>query len=80
MTQIIQGPWKKDHHTEHQEMFNSLITLLSDLDNSMNSTINPGAVVPRDENGVIQWDQISVAFLIQWSMLNASKIGHKHGE
>jgi hypothetical protein len=78
---IIKGKWPEPSHQEkHQRLFDNLIVLLSDLDNSMNPEVNHGAVIPRDEKGNVQWDQVSVKFLIQWSMLNAAKIGHEHSK
>ena len=75
----VQGPWKeKNHLDEHKEMFDGLVRLLSDLDDSMNPQVNLDAVIPRNENGVVEWGKISVEFLLQWSLLNSSKLGHKH--
>lgn len=72
---IIKGPWseqKPTHEKAHQNWFDNLIGLLADLEHA-------DTELPRDDNGTIRWDQISIAFLIQWSMLNTRKITHKHG-
>lgn len=78
---IIKGPWEAPSHLrEHQAMFDSLIKLLSDLDNSSNPEVNPGSILPRKDDGNVQWEGISVGFLIQWAMLNSTKVSHKHLE
>ena len=73
---IIKGPWKvipEDHPDKHKRWFNNLIELLSDLDNAVFE-------LPRDAMGNIEWDKISVGFLVQWTTANTTKITHKHGE
>jgi hypothetical protein len=78
---IIKGLWKAPNHLrEHQVMFDSLIKLLSDLDNSANPKVNPDNILPRKEDGNIQWEEVSVGFLIQWATLNSTKLSHTHLE
>lgn len=73
---IIEGPWKvipEDHQDKHKRWYNNLIELLADLDHGVFE-------IPRDAMGKAQWDQMSLAFLIQWTAINANKITHKHGQ
>ena len=62
-------------------MFDNLIRILSDFEDSVLPENNPNAIpLPKNANGVILWDQISIDFLLRWSMLNCKKVGHKHTE
>jgi hypothetical protein len=70
---ILQGKWVSSHLEEHRRMFDNLCVILSDLEHS-------DVVLPRNENGVILWNQISVEFLINFALLNATKVTHKHTE
>lgn len=75
-SKIIEGPWKnlpENHLYKHKKLFDNLIELLSDMEQS-------DVEFPRDNLGRIIWDQISIGFLLQWTMLNAQKIEHKHGD
>ena len=81
MGDTIKGPWNELTHLEkHQNMSNNLIILLADLDDAMNPELNYGATLPRTPEGNIEWGKISVEFLLQWTVLNAAKVGHKHVE
>lgn len=80
MSEIINGKWpKKDHLEEHKVMFDNLVSILADLENASKS-VNIPIEIPKNSEGTPLWDQISVAYLIQWSLLNATKIKHEHIE
>lgn len=70
---IVKGRWPKEtHEAQHKRMFNNLIELLSDIENS-------DVVENLPKNGeATDWDKISISFLIQWALMNASKITHTH--
>jgi hypothetical protein len=73
---IVQGPWKaipETHIEKHKRWFNNIVELLADLDNGVFE-------IPRDALGKVQWSEMSIEFLIQWTLLNSTTITHKHGE
>jgi len=71
---ILKGKWPEEtHEKQHQRMFNNLIELLSDIENS-----NLVENLPAVKEGSIDWDKISISFLIQWSLMNCTKITHTH--
>jgi hypothetical protein len=74
-----EGRWPVTHLTEHKVMFNNLIILLADIDHALNEDGTP-IVLPRTEAGVIIWNEVSVAFIIQWYMMNAQRLTHNHKE
>lgn len=70
---ILKGKWPEEtHEKKHQKMFNNLIELLADLENS-----NTANDLPKNRES-IDWDTISVSFLIHWALSNVSKITHTH--
>lgn len=76
---LVEGKWPITHLSEHKTMFDNLISLLADIEHSFNNDGTP-IVLPRNEAGIIQWNEISVAFIIQWYMMNSNKITHVHKE
>ena len=79
-TMLIEGKWLKPTHLqEHKTMLDNLVSILSDFEDSMEAVNNPNAMpLPRNANGIVLWDQISVDYLVRWAMINASKVVHKH--
>jgi hypothetical protein len=76
---ILEGPWQTNHLTEHKVMFDNLVSLLADIDHAYTEEGTP-IVLPRNENGVVLWNEVSVAFIIQWYMMNAQRLKHNHKE
>lgn len=89
---IIEGKWSITHLSEHKTMFDNLISLLSDLEHAypLRGTNQPiqedkngipfETIIPRRPDGTPDWNNISVAFIIQWYMMNSNKITHIHKE
>ena len=72
---ILEGKWPKEtHEKQHQRMFNNLVELLADIENSNLATEG----LPVTKEGSIDWDKMSISFLIQWSLMNGTKITHTH--
>jgi hypothetical protein len=69
---ILEDKWPKEtHEAKHKRTFDNLIELLSDIENS-------DVELPRNGEGAIEWESVSISYLIQWSLMNAQKISHKH--
>jgi hypothetical protein len=76
VNKTIQGKWQPETELQkHKRMFDNLIELLSDLENA-NLTQK---ALPLKENA-IDWENIPIQFLINWSMVNLKTINHKHTE
>jgi hypothetical protein len=73
MDKVIKGPWPEENHLQqHQKMFDNLVTLLSDCEDVVKDNL------PKDPNNNTDWSGISVAYILQYAMINTQKLTHTH--
>lgn len=77
MGKILQGPWKKTHQREHQDMFDAFIKLVYEFDCVL---VSEADHLPKRADGHLDLAQIPITMLIQWAAVQAQKPMHEHGE
>lgn len=78
MGKEIKGHWPdKTHQDEHRDLFNSLITLMGDMNDAFKN-VEGVDYLPRIDGINLDWNEIPVGLLLNWAMMNARKVSHKH--
>jgi hypothetical protein len=74
MGTVIEGKWKNDHQTHHRKMHDNLVECMLEYQ----EVIGSHPMVPKGDDGNVDWQRIPVSMMYQFFNMEAMKVNHEH--